>query len=544
MEKTDGGVFHGRCQRVRGPTVAGFDRSTTATPSSSAPATTPTRSSSSAAREDRSQPDEYISPATATATAPTPPAPRPATTVVNADGRGPELRQDQRHGPRRPDRGVQGLLRRQRPGHRRLLHLRHPGRGRRRPRRRRRRHQLLDLRRDRHGRRRGRVRLRGRGRGRRLRRHLRRQRRPGRLHGRAQQPVADHGRRDAPTTTSRTPWCSATARSSRGLDHRDRRSRRPRWSTPSTSASPGRPRGDAALCGPDTLDPAKVDRQDRGLQPRRLRPRRQERRGQAGRRRRHDPGQPVAEQPRRGLPLGADRPRRPTRTARRSSRYIANQGDKATAAFKLGNITGSATPVPQVAGFSSRGPALANGADLLKPDIAAPGVSVLAAVAPPSNHDRNFDLYSGTSMASPHIAGLAAFMMGVHPTWTPMMVKSAMMTTAKSVGRRGRHRLATPSRRAPAMVTPEKFFNPGLFVHLRPTGGARFITGPGTATPAYQPWRRRTSTVPSLAQGQVTSATSFTRQFPRPCRAPGRSRSRARLHRGHRRASWSSEAPR
>ena len=87
---------------------------------------------------------------------------------------------------------------------------------------------------------------------------------------------------------------------------------------------------------------------------------------------------------------------------------------------------------PEVAAFSSRGPALAT-ADLIKPDIMAPGVDILAAVAPPGNNGRNFDFYSGTSMSSPHIAGIAALIIQAHPDWTPMMVKSALMTTASQV---------------------------------------------------------------------------------------------------------------
>ena len=95
-----------------------------------------------------------------------------------------------------------------------------------------------------------------------------------------------------------------------------------------------------------------------------------------------------------------------------------------------GNTSGTPIEYPQVAGFSSRGPSLGTGGNLLKPDIAAPGVAVLAAVAPPSNRNRNFDFYSGTSMSSPHIAGVAALYFGKRPTWSPMAVKSALMTTA------------------------------------------------------------------------------------------------------------------
>lgn len=85
-----------------------------------------------------------------------------------------------------------------------------------------------------------------------------------------------------------------------------------------------------------------------------------------------------------------------------------------------------------VAGFSSYGPNTTF--DVLKPDITGPGVSILAAVADgtiaPST-DYEIELYQGTSMSSPHNAGAAALMMALHPDWTPMEVRSAMMMTAE-----------------------------------------------------------------------------------------------------------------
>ena len=81
--------------------------------------------------------------------------------------------------------------------------------------------------------------------------------------------------------------------------------------------------------------------------------------------------------------------------------------------------------------FSSRGPSTA--LDVLKPDVGAPGVEILAAVADGTiapDAVTDLSLYQGTSMASPHDAGSAALLKSLHPTWTPAMIKSALMLTA------------------------------------------------------------------------------------------------------------------
>src|SRR5262245_9846297 len=91
-------------------------------------------------------------------------------------------------------------------------------------------------------------------------------------------------------------------------------------------------------------------------------------------------------------------------------------------------------PAPFTASFSSRGPQLAGLGDLLKPDVIAPGQDVLAAAAhPPAQGNLDCNPVSGTSMATPHGAGVAALLRQLHPTWSPMMIKSALMTSGSDV---------------------------------------------------------------------------------------------------------------
>ncbi|WP_296001609.1 S8 family serine peptidase [Rugamonas sp.] len=121
--------------------------------------------------------------------------------------------------------------------------------------------------------------------------------------------------------------------------------------------------------------------------------------------------------------------------------YAAGPG--ATAALSTSALTPMTGPV--LADFSSRGPNMFD-PGVLKPDLAAPGVDILAGIAPSlSGAQRgavvagNAPAYSqsaymsGTSMATPHVAGLAALLKQRHPGWSPAAVKSALMTTTRSV---------------------------------------------------------------------------------------------------------------
>jgi subtilisin family serine protease len=121
-----------------------------------------------------------------------------------------------------------------------------------------------------------------------------------------------------------------------------------------------------------------------------------------------------------------------------------------------------------IADFSSAGP---SGIDLgLKPDVSAPGVNIYSSV--PSG----WDSFSGTSMASPHVAGGAALLLQRHPTWTPAQIKSALVLTGKPVWSDSSHRHEVPPAREggglidlPAANNPLIFASPSSvsfrFIH-------------------------------------------------------------------------------
>ena len=166
-------------------------------------------------------------------------------------------------------------------------------------------------------------------------------------------------------------------------------------------------------------------------------------------------------------------------------------------------------PAPFIAGFSSRGPLLAADGDLLKPDVSGPGVSVLAAVAPPGNGGADFAEYSGTSMSSPHIAGLGALLKDLHPDWSPMMIKSALMTTGTDLLSG-----ADPFAQGAGHVDPNSAADPGLVYDHSFVDWLGFLCGTGQLQASYCPalgFDPSDLNVPSIAIGALTGSQTVTR---------------------------------
>ena len=107
-------------------------------------------------------------------------------------------------------------------------------------------------------------------------------------------------------------------------------------------------------------------------------------------------------------------------------------GNEVTVTLDKGLLLTEAETGNVMATFSARGPAPVPG--ILKPDVSSPGVNILAGFAPDAANappDETYAYLSGTSMATPHVAGVAALLLQAHPEWSPAAVKSALMTTAR-----------------------------------------------------------------------------------------------------------------
>lgn len=149
-------------------------------------------------------------------------------------------------------------------------------------------------------------------------------------------------------------------------------------------------------------------------------------------------------------------------------------------------------PAPFMAAFSSKGPNTIT-PEILKPDITAPGVSVIAAYTEaqgPTNQDFDtrrvlYNSVSGTSMSCPHVSGIVGLLKTMHPNWSPAAIRSAIMTTARTRDNviepitNASHVKATPFSYGSGHIQPNKAMDPGLVYDLTTNDYLNFLCALG-----------------------------------------------------------------
>jgi len=163
----------------------------------------------------------------------------------------------------------------------------------------------------------------------------------------------------------------------------------------------------------------------------------------------------------------------------------------------------------QLAGFSGRGPVIPYG--IIKPDIAAPGVDIVAAAKGAScnatsgancaSNSLTKAQLSGTSMATPHVAGAMALLKAVNPSWTPSQIISALQLTARaSVTVNGV--IGTPHEQGAGQTDVSKAVRAGLFL---PVTDAQFKATNATTA--------KTLNLPSLGNDNCFESCVLSRTF-------------------------------
>ncbi|XP_047315397.1 cucumisin-like [Impatiens glandulifera] len=139
---------------------------------------------------------------------------------------------------------------------------------------------------------------------------------------------------------------------------------------------------------------------------------------------------------------------------------------------------------PYIGSFSSRGPNPISD-HILKPDLCAPGVQILAAWTPVNAPTReevdkrrsSYNILFGTSIACAHVAAAAAYVKSFHPSWSPAAIRSALMTTTFKMSE-----TATPDAEfayGAGLINPASAINPGLVYDTKIVEYVQFLCGQG-----------------------------------------------------------------
>jgi hypothetical protein len=220
-----------------------------------------------------------------------------------------------------------------------------------------------------------------------------------------------------------------------------------------------------------------------------------------------------------------------------SGKAVREYADSTGAKAELSAARAVRQEAPRVAGFSSGG---LGTNDLISPDIAAPGVDIVAGTTPGGENGvfkGDQGLMSGTSMASPHLAGLALLVRSLHPDWSPAEVKSALMTTAtttdnegKPIRRSGADSPATPNDFGAGQAVPNAAADPGLVYNSTSADWTSYICALGQTPPTADgsdpcATARKIDpsdlNYPTIAAGQLVGSKTVTRTVTNVSDTPG-----------------------
>ncbi|KAK9903200.1 hypothetical protein M0R45_001165 [Rubus argutus] len=156
---------------------------------------------------------------------------------------------------------------------------------------------------------------------------------------------------------------------------------------------------------------------------------------------------------------------------------------------------------PYVPSYSSRGPN-AIIPNILKPDLAAPGTYILAAV-PPIDGGRlgGYDFKTGTSMACPHATAVAAYVKSFHPKWSPAAIQSSLMTTAKPMCTRVNPEAELAY--GAGLINPSRAPYPGLVYDLDGQDYVKFLCSMGYSDKLLRKITRDNTICPKPNIGRV-----------------------------------------
>lgn len=140
--------------------------------------------------------------------------------------------------------------------------------------------------------------------------------------------------------------------------------------------------------------------------------------------------------------------------------YLSSNAVSTTVFTSSFGDNGTVAPISAVS--SSRGPVLDYSADLLKPDVDAAGVRQVTANAQAAGEAPTFDAKSGTSFASPVVAGFAALYLTQDPEASPAEIKSAMMTTAQSIKLSDGSESSNVFSQGAGAISGTRFLHPGM----------------------------------------------------------------------------------